>query len=217
MQARRRSPADAPQGGKGTQAAKIHRDHGLAHISTGDLLREEVRRQTPLGQKVEQQLKTGALVADSVVLDLVRGAVREPKVRASGWLLDGYPRTRAQAEQLHALLAAEAQPLSACLYLDVPAEVIVARLSARLVHPASGRVYNLEYKPPRVPWRDDDTGEPLVRRPDDEPATIRRRLDAFQAATAPLLDFYRAARLLHAVPSPNSDVGYVAIQKLLAA
>lgn len=205
-----------PGGGKGTQAAKLKRDHGLAHISTGDLLRDEVRKGSTLGRKVEQQLKIGALVADAVVLDLVRNAVKVPSTRSSGWLLDGYPRTRTQAEQLQVLLASETQPLSACLYLDVPADVIVQRLSSRLVHPASGRVYNLEYKPPKVPWKDDQTGEALVRRSDDEPETIRKRLASFEQATAPLLAFYREANLLHTVHSPNSDVGYVAIQKLLS-
>lgn len=180
-------------------------------------MREEVRKGTQLGRTVEQQLKTGALVPDLTVLDLVRNAVRAPTVREKGWLLDGYPRTRAQAEQLQVLLASEAQSLGACLYLDVPADVIVQRLSSRLVHPASGRVYNLEYKPPRVAWKDDETGEALVRRPDDEPDTIRTRLHAFQTATAPLLAFYRDAGLLHTIPSPTSDAGYVHIQKLLSA
>lgn len=203
-----------PGGGKGTQAERIERDYGLSQISTGQLLRAERDKKTPLGLVIEEKLTKGELVADDLMLDLVNNAVAS-HTNPKGWLLDGFPRTTAQARMLQTLLDQIAKPITGVLYINVDKNVIADRLKDRYIHPGSGRTYNLQYNPPKVAGKDDVTGEPLVQREDDKPETVLSRLTVYEEKTRPVLDYYAQTGLLHTIDSPNSDVGYERIKKLM--
>ncbi|BCX89191.1 adenylate kinase [Methylomarinovum tepidoasis] len=176
----------APGSGKGTQAQFICERYGIPQISTGDMLRAAVREGTELGRKAKAIMDAGELVPDDIILKLIAARISQPDC-ANGFLLDGFPRTIAQAEGLEKM---EVQ-LDWVIEIDVPDEEIVKRLSGRRVHPASGRVYHLLYNPPKEDCKDDVTGEPLIQRDDDKEETVRKRLEVYHRQTAPLVDFYR--------------------------
>ena len=175
-----------PGAGKGTQAGFICARYGIVQISTGDMLRNAVKAGTPLGRAADQVMKSGGLVSDDIIIGLVRERLTA-KDCVPGYLFDGFPRTTPQAQALRDANV----PLDFVLEFVVPDEVIVARVSGRRVHPASGRIYHLVYNPPKVDGVDDETGEPLVQRPDDEESTIRRRLGAYHQETEQLVGFYQ--------------------------
>ncbi len=175
----------APGAGKGTQAAFITEHFGIPQISTGDMLRAAVKAGTPLGQKAQKIMEAGALVPDDIMLGVVRERLMAPDC-ARGFLLDGFPRTIAQAEGLDAAGIG----IDVVLEFDVPDADIIQRLSGRRVHPASGRTYHIVFNPPRQPGVDDVTGEPLVQRADDQEDTVRKRLEVYHAQTLPLVKFY---------------------------
>jgi adenylate kinase len=176
-----------PGAGKGTQAQFLIQRYGIPQISTGDMLRAAAKAGTPLGLETKEYMDRGALVPDQVVTDLVRERVRQPDCE-KGFIIDGFPRTLPQAEALrHAGI-----PIDAVLELDVPDAEIMRRLSGRRVHPGSGRTYHIDLNPPRVADRDDVTGEPLVQRPDDNEATVARRIATYHAQTKPLVEHYEA-------------------------
>jgi adenylate kinase len=174
-----------PGAGKGTQAQYICDAYGIPQISTGDMLRAAVKAGTPLGKQVKKVMDSGALVSDDVIIALVKERIVQSDC-ANGFLLDGFPRTIAQAQ---ALIDAGVH-LDGVLEIAVPSEEIVKRLSGRRVHEKSGRVYHVAYNPPKVPDRDDETGEPLIQRKDDAEATVRQRLKVYHDQTFPLVDFY---------------------------
>jgi len=207
----------APGAGKGTQSAKLEVDYNLTTISTGHLLRQLVKEASsnPLAQQVQQQMQGGGLVSDEIMLGIIREELSRLKQLHKGWVLDGYPRTVRQAEQLDVLLNNVDHPLQKVLYLSVSEQVLWERIQDRWVHAPSGRVYNISYKPPKVAGKDDVTGEPLVRREDDTLETIRARLAAFHRATLPVLEYYGRNGRLVEIDSPTSAVGYEAIRKLL--
>ena len=175
----------APGAGKGTQAASICARHGIPQISTGDMLRAAVKAGTPLGLKAKAVMDSGALVSDDIIIGLVRDRLQQPDCER-GFLFDGFPRTIAQADALKAA----GVPIDYVVDFDVPDEDIVERLSGRRVHPASGRVYHIKYNPPKVPGKDDVTGEDLVLRDDDREETVRKRLAVYHTQTRPLVDYY---------------------------
>ncbi len=160
-----------PGAGKGTQAQYICDAYGIPQISTGDMLRAAVKAGTPLGRQVKKVMDSGALVSDDIIIALVQERIQQPD-SANGFLLDGFPRTIVQAQ---ALIDAGVA-LDGVLEIAVPEEEIVKRLSGRRVHEKSGRVYHVIYNPPKVDNRDDETGDVLVQRKDDEEATVRERL-----------------------------------------
>jgi len=174
-----------PGAGKGTQAQYICDAYGIPQISTGDMLRAAVKAGTPLGQRVKRVMESGALVSDDIIIALVKERIDQPDC-ANGFLFDGFPRTIVQAQ---ALLDAGIR-LDGVLEIAVPDEEIVKRLSGRRVHEQSGRVYHVIYNPPKVANRDDETGDVLVQRKDDNEATVRQRLSVYHDQTYPLVDFY---------------------------
>jgi len=185
-----------PGSGKGTQAARVAGELGLKHLSTGDLLREAVAEKTPLGVEAERFMKNGELVPDRLMLGLIREEL--DRLGDTGWILDGFPRTLPQAEALAKMLDERHTEIDIALLVDVDFEAIVERLTSRRVCPACNAVFNLKTMP--------DAGEicakcggNLVKRPDDEEETVRRRLDVYEKQTAPVVEHYRNAGILERV------------------
>jgi adenylate kinase len=175
----------APGAGKGTQAQFITEKFGIPQISTGDMLRAAVKAGTELGKQVEQVMASGGLVTDEIIIALVKERISEDDCQ-NGFLFDGFPRTIPQAE---ALVDADVD-IDVVLEIDVDDEEIVKRMSGRRVHLDSGRVYHVDYNPPKEAGKDDVTGEELVQREDDQEETVRKRLAVYHEQTKPLVDFY---------------------------
>jgi adenylate kinase len=182
----------APGAGKGTQGELLAKRFDLVRLSTGDLLRDALRRGTPLGLEAKRFMDAGELVPDSVILGLVREVMAAESARG-GFIFDGFPRTQAQAESLDATLDEMGTPLAMVIVLDVDDETIVARLSRRLACPRCGAVYNLDTDKPKTAGVCDVCVTGLVQRSDDEASTVRRRLEVYRAQTAPLLAYYESA------------------------
>ncbi len=182
----------APGAGKGTQGALLAEKRNLRRISTGDLLRDAVRRGTPLGIEAKGYMEAGELVPDDVILGLVREVVGG-EAEASGFIFDGFPRTLPQAEALDRLLGDLGRPLDAVVVIDVPDDSIVKRLSGRRTCAECGRVYNIYFEPPRTPGRCDVCGGALTERADDAAETVRRRLEVYREQTEPLIAYYQAS------------------------
>ncbi len=178
-----------PGVGKGTQAVRLCEHFQLAHISTGDMLRDNVTRQTPLGIQAKQIMDSGGLVADEIVLGMIKERLQQDDCR-DGCLFDGFPRTEVQAQKLDDMQDSAPDTI---IDLDLADEQIVERLCGRRMHPASGRIYHVKFSPPKVPDIDDITGEPLIQRDDDNEETARNRLAVFREQTAPLKNYYATA------------------------
>ena len=204
----------APGSGKGTQAARIARDKGLAHLSTGDMLRDAVARKTPLGLEAERSMKAGLLVPDGIIFGLIGEALAGSKDK--GWIMDGFPRTLAQAEELAKMLEKRGEKIDYVLVIDVDPELIVRRLSNRRVCPNCKAVYNLDTIKTKVPGKCDVCGAALVKRPDDEEGTVRKRLEVYERETAPVIEFYRARGGLVAVKGAGDiEKIYAEIRRVL--
>jgi len=178
----------APGAGKGTQAVRLSKARSLPHISTGDLLRDHMKRGTPLGQKAKGHVDSGKLVPDELVLEMLAERVAAPDCRA-GYVLDGFPRTRRQAEALEARVNGHDRMY--VVKLDVSDDSIVERAAGRLSCKKCGSVYHLKNAPPRKPGVCDNCGGELYQRSDDAPQVVRERLRVYRESTAPLVDFYR--------------------------
>jgi adenylate kinase len=188
----------APGAGKGTQAEILRERFGLAHVSSGDLFRENVAKQTPLGLLAKTYMDKGELVPDDVTIKMVMERIaRDDCVR--GVIFDGFPRTEAQARALDAALAQAGKKIGAVIYIRVPDTVLVERLSARWSCPTCGTVYNQLTNPPRVAGKCDKDGSTLTQRDDDKPETVRRRLEVYHQQTAPLIAYYQHAGVLREV------------------
>ena len=174
-----------PGAGKGTQAQYITEKFGIPQISTGDMLRAAVKEGTELGLKAKDIMASGGLVSDDLIIALVKERIQQPDC-VNGFLFDGFPRTIPQAEAL----ITEGVAIDKVLEIDVADEEIVARLSGRRVHEASGRVYHIQHNPPKQEGLDDETGEPLIQREDDKEETVRNRLGVYHNQTKPLVAFY---------------------------
>ena len=174
-----------PGAGKGTQAAKLASRLGIPQISTGDMLRAAVKAGTPLGRSAKAIMDAGQLVSDAIILDLVRERLAQSDC-AKGYLFDGFPRTIGQATAMKSASIV----VDLVLQIMVPDADIIERMSGRRVHLASGRSYHTRNNPPKVPGRDDVTGEPLVQRDDDKEQIVRERLAVYHAQTRPLVEYY---------------------------
>ncbi|MFN3599429.1 MAG: adenylate kinase [Aquificaceae bacterium] len=176
-----------PGSGKGTQAKNLSKDFGLLHISTGDLLRDAVKRTTPLGLKAKEYMERGELVPDSLILSLIE----EVMPFEGGFILDGFPRTIAQAIALEDMLKKHDKEIDKVILFDVSEEVVVDRLSGRLTCSQCGAVYHKKYNPPKQEGICDVCGGKLIQREDDREEVIRKRFRVYQEQTRPLIDFYR--------------------------
>ena len=184
-----------PGAGKGTQAQALAREWGVPHIATGDMLREAVAAKTPLGLEAKRHMDSGGLVPDEVVIGLVGERLAQPDAKA-GVVLDGFPRTVAQAEALDALFARAGIALDRVIFFDVSRAELLRRLTGRRVCRACGRTFNLVSAAPKIAGKCDGCGGELYQRADDSEATVATRLDVYQTQTTPLLDYYRGRKLL---------------------
>ena len=175
----------APGAGKGTQAAFLCERFGIPQISTGDMLRSEIRAGSPIGIEAKKLMDAGKLVSDETVIALVKSRLSRDDCKP-GYLLDGIPRTLPQADALRE----QGFGIDYVVEIAVDDEIIIERMSGRRVHPASGRSYHVVYNPPKVEGFDDVTGEPLIQREDDKAETVRRRLEIYHAQTKPLIAYY---------------------------
>jgi len=187
-----------PGAGKGSQARVLSERLGLTHIASGDLLREAARAQTPVGRQVQECLTRGELVPDTLVTEMVLAQVSRA-TGGRGFVLDGFPRTHAQAEALDGVLAAAGAPIDRVLYLETSPVMVRSRLAGRWVCRSCGMNYHATNLPPRRPGVCDRCDGSLEQRPDDAPETIAQRLQVYETQTAPLLTYYRQQGLLRVV------------------
>jgi adenylate kinase len=175
----------APGAGKGTQAQFICKQFAIPQISTGDMLRAAVKAGTELGLAAKKIMDAGGLVSDDIIIGLVKDRLTQPDC-SKGYLFDGFPRTIPQAQAMKDA----GVPIDYVLEIDVPFDAIIARMSGRRVHPASGRTYHVTFNPPKVEGKDDVTGEALIQRDDDKEETVRKRLQVYDDQTRPLVEYY---------------------------
>jgi len=188
--------------GKGTHGPKIEDLLGIPQLSTGDMLRAAVTAKTEVGLKAAAVMKAGGLVSDDIVIGIIRDRIREPDCKF-GFILDGFPRTLVQAQELDKMLAEEGACVTKVVELQVPDEVLEERICGRWIHKTSGRSYHVKYAPPKsmkkdnkghpIPesMKDDETGEPLMQRPDDTASALVKRLQGYHNETVPILEHYK--------------------------
>ena len=174
-----------PGAGKGTQANFIKEKYQIPQISTGDMLRAAVKAGTALGLEARKIMDAGELVSDKLILGLIKDRLAEPDCK-NGYLFDGFPRTIVQADALRD----DGIPVDVVIEIDVDDEEIIKRMSGRRVHLSSGRTYHIRYNPPKVKGKDDETGEDLIQRDDDQENTVRKRLEVYHEQTEPLIKYY---------------------------
>ncbi len=184
-----------PGAGKGTQAALLSKQRGLTHLSSGDLFRDNIKRQTELGRQVEAILKSGALVPDDVTIAMVRDRLKQPDCQ-EGAVLDGFPRTPAQADALNKMLVEFGGKVNLVPYINVSATSLIERLTGRWTCKSCGTVFHIKFNPPQVPGKCDHCGGELAQRPDDQEETVKNRIGKYLSETAPLLEFYQKAGVL---------------------
>lgn len=208
----------APGSGKGTQTSKLlNHFEQIQSISSGDLLRKQISEGAVLGLEAAEYIAKGQLLPDSLISGVVCDELKSrgwltPK---STWLLDGFPRTVGQAQVLDKSLAEYKASLNMVVELDVPHEVILERIENRYVHVPSGRVYNLQYNPPKVAGKDDITGEPLTKRPDDTAEVFGKRLAQYLETVNPLKEHYKREGILYTVSGNTSDIIFPKLVALL--
>ena len=204
-----------PGAGKGTQAKRLQVELGLPQISTGDILRQAIQADSPLGRQVKPIMEAGQLVPDQLVEQIVQERLSAPDC-ARGFTLDGFPRTIPQAEALDGALAALGKQVDSVVSLEVPEAELVARLSGRRTCPRDGSSYHTVQNPPRVPGKCDRCGTALEQRKDDHPDKVRQRLHVYAAQTEPLKAFYQQRGLLRPVPGVGTtDAIFAAIRRAI--
>lgn len=177
-----------PGAGKGTQAEVISKKLKIPHISTGDILREAIRNDTPLGKQAKKIMDLGKLVSDEIILGIIKERVSKEDCKM-GFLFDGFPRTIGQADGLKSLNI----NIDLVLEISLSDKIIISRMSGRRIHLSSGRSYHIEFNPPKVEGKDDLSGEDLIQREDDKPMTVLARLEVYKSQTNPLIDYYQQA------------------------
>ncbi|OQY19123.1 MAG: adenylate kinase [Anaerolineaceae bacterium 4572_32.1] len=192
-----------PASGKGTQAARLRKMLDLPHVASGDLFRENLKNETELGRQAQVYMNRGELVPDDITIGMVMDRLSRPDC-AAGALLDGFPRTIAQAEALDKALAAQGQKIGLVPNIAVPNEVLVERVSGRRLCRTCGKSYHVKFNPPKQPGVCDKDGGELYQRDDDNPETVRQRLQVYWQQTSPLIDYYRRQGVLVEIDGDQS-------------
>lgn len=192
-----------PGCGKGTQAQKLIREFGFVQLSTGDMLRAAISKGTEIGMQAKSIIDKGELVSDEIVIGIVRDRIFSTECEC-GYMLDGFPRTLAQAEKLDQILSDRNQKIDVVFRLCVPDDMAIRRIAGRRFHITSGRSYNIEFNPPKIEGRDDITGEKLVQREDDKEEIVQSRLNTYHELTEPLVRYYLKQGILRAIDGIGS-------------
>ena len=187
-----------PGAGKGTQGPAIKDELCICHLATGDMLRDAVSKGTELGKKAKEVMARGDLVSDELVIGLFKENMNQPECER-GMLLDGFPRTTVQAEKLDAMFSATGKKVDRVVEFKVNDDILIERIEGRRIHKNSGRSYHVKFNPPKVAGIDDQTGEPLIQRPDDTADALKTRLNGYHTQTTPILDFYKTQNKLMTV------------------
>ena len=187
-----------PGAGKGTQAKSISNRYSIQHISTGDIFRKNISEETPLGIEAKQSMDNGQLVPDEVTINMVKDRLTWEDCK-NGYLLDGFPRTVAQAEALQEFLESRDENLDTALCIEVPSSFILERMTGRRVCLSRGASYHIKFNPPAVDGVCDVCGDNVIQRKDDVEETVKERLDVYERQTQPLIDFYKEKNLLSTV------------------
>ena len=204
-----------PGCGKGTQSQKLIREFGFVQLSTGDMLRAAISKGTEIGMQAKSIIDRGELVSDEIVIGIVRDRIFSSECEC-GYMLDGFPRTLAQAEKLDQILSERNQKIDVVLRLRVPDDMAIRRIAGRRFHITSGRSYNIEFNPPKIEGRDDITGEKLVQREDDKEEIVQSRLNTYHELTEPLVRYYQKQGILKAIDGTGSPENiYDEIKKTL--
>lgn len=208
-----------PGSGKGTISARILRDFGMKHLSSGDVLRAQIVQgagttgapayMSEAALKAKMYIEKGQLVPDNLMVRLILNQLHH--MDKHNWLLDGFPRTAVQAKALQ-----NEHKIDSVISLDIPFDILTKRLEGRWIHPASGRVYNTQWNPPKIAGKDDDTGEALVQRDDDKPQTVRTRLYTYQQQTEPVVDYYRKLGILEQFTGTETNQIWPHVHRFLA-
>ncbi len=193
----------APGSGKGTQAKRLMQERGIPQISTGDMLREAVASGSELGRRVKAIMDSGQLVSDDVMLGVIGERLDQPDT-ANGFILDGFPRTEKQAQDLEALLEEKGQPLDAAVLMDLDFDILTKRLTGRRTCSTTGKLLNVHFSPPEEIEECLRSGGELVQREDDREETIAKRLEVYRAQTEPVVEFYRARGLLRTIDADGT-------------
>lgn len=180
-----------PGAGKGTQAPNLKDKFCACHLATGDMLRAQVAAKTKLGAEAKAIMDKGGLVSDEIMVNMIKDELENNNECKNGFILDGFPRTIPQAEKLDSMLESRKTPLQNAVELKIDDELLVARITGRLVHPASGRLYHKLFNPPKKDMTDDVSGEPLVQRSDDNEDALKKRLVTYHKQTEPIVEYYR--------------------------
>ena len=204
-----------PGCGKGTQAQKLIREFGFVQLSTGDMLRAAISKGTEIGMQAKSIIDKGELVSDELVIGIVRDRIFSTECEC-GYMLDGFPRTLAQAEKLDKILLDRNQKIDVVFRLCVPDDMAIRRIAGRRFHITSGRSYNIEFNPPKIEGRDDITGEKLVQREDDKEEIVQSRLNTYHELTEPLVRYYQKQGIIKAIDGAGSPENiYAEIKKSL--
>ncbi|ODV93229.1 hypothetical protein PACTADRAFT_51848 [Pachysolen tannophilus NRRL Y-2460] len=193
-----------PGAGKGTQAPNLKERFCACHLATGDMLRSQVAAKTALGVEAKKIMDQGGLVSDEIMVNMIENELSNNKECSNGFILDGFPRTIPQAEKLDSMLAEKKLPLQKAIELKIDDELLVSRITGRLVHPASGRSYHKIFNPPKVDMKDDITGEPLVQRSDDNVDALKKRLTTYHKQTEPIVAYYQKTGIWSGVDASQS-------------
>jgi len=193
-----------PGAGKGTQAAHLKQDYCVCHLATGDMLRAAVASGSDIGKKAKTIMEKGELVPDEIMVGIIKDEIVKPQCK-DGFILDGFPRTVKQAEKLDEMLASSKSKLDQAIEFAIEDNLVVKRIAGRRIHPISGRTYHVDFHPPKLPGRDDITGESLIQRDDDKPEVIQRRLQSYHQQTTPVLGYYKKQNILMTLDASQKE------------